>query len=123
MSGPVEIALAAWGAEKMPDWVAVLAQACAAQSQSHVARRIGRSPSLVSNVLRNKYPGDMAQVEGLVRGVYMRAVVQCPALGDLPTHECFEWRKRARRFEGHNMLRVRMFRACARCPLNKGEKP
>lgn len=120
MSGPVEVARTAWGPD-MPDWVARLAVECAATSQSRVAGRLKRSSSLISTVLRAKYPGDLAAVEELVRGALMAAVVDCPALGDLPTHECQEWRRRSRIFTGHNALRVQMFRACARCPRNKGE--
>lgn len=117
MTGPVEIARTAWG-DDIPDWIMVLARACEAQSQNKVASRLGRSASLVSNVLRAKYPGDMDVVEDLVRGVFMRAVVDCPALGELPTHECYAWRQKSRNFTGHNALRVRMFRACNRCPRN-----
>ncbi|WPY94702.1 hypothetical protein T8T21_00825 [Limimaricola variabilis] len=115
----VQTARSAWGAD-LPDWVLELAQECARTSQSRTAARLGRSGSLVSAVLRRKYEGNMAAVEELVRGALMRAVVDCPALGELPTNECQLWRKRSRAFSGHNALRVRMYRACTRCPLNKG---
>ena len=122
MSGPVIIAERAWGKD-LPDWVLALANACAATSQNRVAQDLDRSASLVSNVLRRKYPGDMAAIEERVRGVYMRAVVQCPVLGDLPTDRCQMWRKRSRRLEGHNTQRVQMFKACNRCPVNTKEIP
>jgi hypothetical protein len=118
MSGPVSIAQAAWG-EDLPDWVLALANACAASSQNRVALDLERSPSLVSNVLRRKYPGDMAAVEERVRGVYMHAVVACPVLGDLSTDQCQVWRKRSHSLQGHNTRRVQMFKACNRCPLNR----
>ncbi|MBM2032402.1 hypothetical protein JQW49_14265 [Sulfitobacter pseudonitzschiae] len=54
MSGPVEIAQKAWG-DELPDWVLALAEACARTSQNRVAEDLGRSASLVSNVLRRKY--------------------------------------------------------------------
>lgn len=119
MTGAVDTARGAWG-EDLPDWVLRLAEECDASSQSKVAAKLGRSPALVSLVLRHKYPGSYAAVEEIVRGVYMRAVVVCPALGELPTHECQIWRKRAKEFSGHNALRVRMYRACTRCPRNGG---
>lgn len=120
MSGPIETAREAWG-EDMPDWVAALAEACAASSQSAVARRLSRSASMVSNLLRNRYDADPTLAEEVIRGVLMREVIQCPSLGELPKNECQEWRKKASRFSGHNALRVRMYRACARCPLNRAE--
>jgi hypothetical protein len=120
MTGPIERARAAWG-EAMPEWVAVLARACAASSQAKVARRLGRSSALVSEVLGNSYRGNLPAVEETVRGVLMNATVTCPALGELPMHECGMWRTRARTFSGHNALRVQMYRACARCPRNRRE--
>lgn len=113
--GPVDIARAHWG-EALPDWVAALAEACAATSQARVADRIGRSAGLVSQVLRAKYPGDLRAVEDLVRGALMAGTVECPALGTLPTHECRGWMAKARSPASTNALRVRMYRACPRCP-------
>ena len=116
MSGPVDIARAAWGGD-VPDWVLALAEACAATSQNRVAQRLERSASLVSTVLRNKYAGDLDAVEERVRGVFMQATVACPVLGDLATDECQRWRSRAHKLEGHNTRRVQMYRACRRCPV------
>ena len=120
MSGPVIIAERAWGKD-LPDWVLALANACAATSQNRVAQDLDRSASLVSNVLRRKYPGDMAAIEERVRGVFMATVISCPVLGDLPTDRCQVWRKRAERLEGHNTHRVRMYRACRKCSRYTGE--
>ncbi|MCA8880368.1 MAG: hypothetical protein KDA73_10540 [Rhodobacteraceae bacterium] len=120
MSGPEEIARAAWGAAP-PDWIEVLARACARTSQNQVAKRLGRSASLVSTVLRGSYRGDMAAVEERVRGVLMARTVDCPALGTIPAQVCQDWRARARSFAGVNALRVQMFRACRNCPRNRKE--
>ncbi|QFQ88241.1 hypothetical protein F8A10_12040 [Paracoccus kondratievae] len=119
MSGPVEIARAAWG-EDIPEWVERLAEECAATSQNKVARRLNRSAALVSNVLRRKYLGDMAAVEEVVRGVFMFATVQCPAQGEISTAACRDWMRKAGRFVNVNAQRVRMFRACNSCPRYKG---
>lgn len=73
----------------------------------------------VGVVLRSKYPGDMAAIEGAVRGAYMGATVVCPALGNLPTDECRAWRLKAKSSVRTNALRVRMINACQLCPLNK----
>lgn len=121
MSAALTKARAAWG-DAIPDWIVELAKACDATSQNKVAVAIGRSSSLVSNVLANKYPADLSTVEYIVRGVFMRAVVVCPGTGgEIGTDVCQTWRKAARKFTGHNALRVQMYRACNRCPLHKPE--
>ena len=114
MSAPLDKARAAWGAD-MPDWVALMARKCAETSQNRVAREIGRSASLVSAVLSASYQGDMAAVEDVVRGVYMRTTVDCPQLGTIRTSDCQDWRLKARSFAATNSLRVDMYRACHRC--------
>lgn len=121
MSGPVYIAQTAWG-DDMPDWVLALAKACADTSQNRVAEDLGRSASLVSNVLRRKYTGNMGAVEELVRGVFMETVIECPALGPLSTDQCQVWRTRAKHLQGHNTFRVRMYHACRRCSRFTGEE-
>ncbi|MDJ0628556.1 MAG: helix-turn-helix transcriptional regulator [Rhodobacter sp.] len=118
VGGPLGIARAHWGAG-LPDWVARLAGEVAASSQNRVARRLGLSASVLSQVLRNKYPGSMANVEDAVRAILMRDLVDCPTLGALPRPDCAAWRRKARRFVGSNGLRVRMYRACSRCPHNR----
>lgn len=120
MSGPMQIAQDAWG-EPLPDWVAALADACANDSQNRVAAKLGRSASLVSQVLRRKYPGNMATVEDAVRGAFMDATVVCPELGPLATHHCQAWRRAAAEFQNTNPTRVRMFRACHHCPRHTKE--
>lgn len=115
MSGPIEKASKAWGAD-MPDWVMGLARACAESSQSKVASRMNRSASLVSAVLANTYKGSLEAVEEVYRGVFELAVVECPALGTLPTNECRDWQAKAGRFVNVNSQRVRMYRACHACP-------
>lgn len=117
MSGPLDIAREAWGAD-LPDWVETLAIECGKTSQNKVAWRLGRSPTVVSQVLRRKYPADPAGIEERVRGVFQDAVIRCPALGTMPAHVCQDWREKAREFQTGNPLRVRMYRACSGCDRN-----
>ncbi len=114
MSGPVETARDSWG-EDLPGWVGDLAAECAAASQNQVARQLGVSAAMISQVIRAKYPGDLARVRDLFQGAYRAATIECPALGTLPVHECRGWQAKARRFESSNTLRIRMYRACHRC--------
>lgn len=116
----IEKARIAWG-DPLPDWVEMLARECASTSQRAVADRLGRSAGLISQVLAGKYPGDIAAIEDAVRGAWMGASVECPALGTLPTDECQAWRVKARTFVNVNSLRVRMYRACQACPRNRKE--
>lgn len=108
-----------WG-EGIPDWVEALALACDRTSQNKVAQEIGRSGSLVSNILRARYPADTGVVEDLVRGHFMAQTVECPVMGTIGKQVCRKWRGRANRFENVNHQYVTMYRACNRCPLHKG---
>ena len=120
MSGAIQTAQDAWGSG-IPDWVQCLAEECQASSQVKVSKRLNRSSALVNQVLKNKYKGDLKAVEDCVRGVFMDGTITCPALGLIPTNECQDWRKKSRKFAGVNTLRVRMFRACSSCPVNRKE--
>ncbi|WP_226341230.1 hypothetical protein [Gemmobacter serpentinus] len=103
----------------MPDYVRCLADECALTSQNKVALRLGRSAALVSCVLRNKYKGDMAAVEDLVRGQFMSATIRCPALGEISTAVCRGWMTLAKTYSNETSERVRMNRACRACARNK----
>jgi len=115
----VETATAHWGRD-LPDWVRRLAEEADATSQNRAARRIGYTAGALSGVFRNSYGASMAGIEEQVRGVLMKKTVTCPVMGEIGTHDCRAWRQRARAFSSHNALSVQMFRACKRCPLNKG---
>lgn len=119
---PPQVAMAreAWG-DALPEWVEAMARECARTSQNRVAQKMARSAALVSQVLRRRYPGDMAAVEDVFNGVFRGDRVNCPALGLLPLNECRDWRVKSRKFVNVNALRVRMYRACAHCPLNQKE--
>lgn len=117
---PLETARAAWGAA-IPDWIETLALECGRTSQRVVAEKLGRSAAVISQVLNRKYPADMKKVEERVRGVFLDAVVACPAMGEMPLQDCQDWREKSRTFALGNPTRVRMYRACSRCPRNAKE--
>lgn len=120
MSAASETARTCWG-EALPVWVADLAAECDRSSQNKVAAKMGRSAALVSQVIRAKYPGDLAAVEEVFKGAFQGATVVCPALGNLPANECRDWRAKAQSFASGNPLRVRMYRACTGCPRHRPE--
>lgn len=112
----IDVAEEAWG-KPLPDWVRAMALACGRSSQSAVARLLDRSPAVVSTVLRKKYAGSYERIEERVRGILMDGRVDCPALGQLPSHQCQDWREKAKVFAVGNPTRTRMYRACHRCPV------
>jgi hypothetical protein len=114
----IQTARASWG-DAAPDWVLTLATECVASSQNKVAKSMGVSASLISQVLRAKYPGDMARIGEIFRGIYMSEIVECPAKGLIPANVCRTWRDRSRTFVSVNSERVTMFRACNQCPRNQ----
>lgn len=115
----MEIARAAWGV--IPDWIEALIAACDAEgaSQSKVAKRLGRSPSVISQAMRREYSGDMADLEERVRSVICVHQVKCPALDWISSADCWAWRQKAK--ELHSPIHVRMFRQCRKCPRYKKE--
>lgn len=96
---PIAIAREYWGTE-LPQWVELLAGECMQSSQNKVAKALDVSPTMISQVLRAKYPGDMQRLEDVFRGVFLSATVDCPARGPLPAQDCYKWRDRARIKEG-----------------------
>lgn len=97
------------------DWISELAAACERLGQKEVAKRIGYSPSVISQVLNNKYPGDLDRVQAQIEGVLMKRVVDCPVLGEITLDVCRGHQKR--KFSTTNPMRVQMYRACRNgCP-------
>ena len=102
----------AWG-DEMPDWVETLADEANRTSQTEVAKRLGYSPTVVSQVLGAKYPGDLQRVEDVVRGALLAAVVECPVLGEIGRDRCRH--EQASPFRATNSTRALLRRACKTC--------
>lgn len=106
----IDKARAAWNGE-IPDWIVILAEACDRESQSAIARKVGYSPSAISQVLSNTYQnGDIARVEQAVRGALMAETVNCPVMGEMPHNTCIQWQRKP--FATTNSHRIRMHQAC-----------
>lgn len=101
-----------------PVWITALVHACERRSQAAVAREIGYSSAVVSQVLKGSYGGNIGRIEKAVRGALLHETVQCPVLGDLAGHLCLT--HQARPFAATNPLRVQLYRACrAGCPHSR----
>lgn len=117
MSERMDVARDGWRGQ-VPDWIVALVEACDAASQARVAKRIGYAGTVISQVIRNKYPGAMGRVEERVRAIYLGGEITCPALGAIGTADCLGWRDQSRTLKSSSPLTVRMFRACRGCPRN-----
>jgi len=111
-------ARAAWGAAA-PEWVIVLAEHCDASSQTAVAKQLGRSGSLINQVLSNCYgangrAGRLDEIEQRVRGELMNKRVACPVVGEMTSRRCMD--AQSRPYAATNDLRIEFSRACPRCP-------
>lgn len=100
------------------EWIEALREACKAQTQQAVARRLGYAASTISQVLSGTYKGRMEDVQRAVEGLLMSATVTCPVLDEIPTHQCVSEQRRP--FAATNALRVQLWRACrAGCPHSR----
>lgn len=108
-----EKAALAWG--NVPDWVAELARMADAKGLSATAAKIVYSTAVISQVIGNKYPGDLTKVEERVRGALMGLMVTCPVLGQIGRDICLS--TQAQPFAVTNSTRTRVYRACrSGCP-------
>jgi len=108
----VEKARIAWG-DPVPEWVDALAAAATANGASEVAKRLGYSPSVISQVLSSSYRGDLGKVEQMVRGALMGSTVVCPVLDEIGRDQCR--REQSAPFRATNSTRARLRRACRTC--------
>jgi len=109
----------AWN-DLMPEWLTVLATECDSTSQAKAAKRIGFSPAVVSLVLKNKYNGNLPNVEKAVRLALMAGTVICPILGEISKADCAK--NQSQPFKSTNSMRVRLFKACRKCEHNETQE-
>lgn len=112
------IASAHW--EELPAWVRVLAEYCDQHTQAAAARKIGRSASLVNQVLKGRYEGNMEAVKARVETALNVTQVTCPILGLISGDECL--RHQSAPYSPVNHMAVALFRQCRRCPNRCGRR-
>ena len=86
-------------------------------SQVRVAEVLGVSATVVNQLLKGKYRGDVLGMAQRIRGALMHEVVTCPVLGQIDTKVCLDEQRRPLVFT--NRLRVALHRACKTCPHRK----
>ena len=95
---------------KEQDWIAVLRKQCESRSQKQVGLMINYSNAVVNQVLKGTYKGDLKRVESAVKGAFMNEMVECPVVGEIPTHICLNYQKRP--FSSINPQCVQLYKAC-----------
>jgi len=100
------------------DWITVLRETCAKRSQAKVAERIGYSATVVNQVLKGTYKGDLKAVQRAVEGALMGLTVDCPVVGEMPRNRCLEFQRQ--RFAATNPMRVQFALQCPTCPNRRG---
>lgn len=86
-------------------------------SQAKAAAALSVSSPVVSQLLKDCYPGDVPTMEARIRGCFMSETVQCPVLGTLGRNHCLDNQKRPLAFT--NPTRAALFQACKTCPNRK----
>ncbi|WP_287128752.1 hypothetical protein [Candidatus Cyanaurora vandensis] len=100
------------------EWVTVLRVACAAKSQAAVARALGYSPSVINQVLKGFYRGDLGSVEAKVRALLIKESVLCPGLERVIKRAfCLEFQEKAVKFnrgqlQAASSLHQQIYSAC-----------
>lgn len=112
----LDMAVRHWG-ENLPDWIQALAAECDRTNQSAVAKKLGVSPAMINQALKNAYKGNLQRLETRVRGEFMKEVVDCPVLGVINSRDCQD--HASAKFSATNPLRVQLYKACRTCPNNR----
>jgi hypothetical protein len=115
MTENMDKARTAWGVE-MPPWIATLAKAADSTSQRVVSDALDVSSATISKILRNIYPGNMAEMAERVTAAFNATSVDCPAFGIIPTTSCR--RNRARTAPAFGYLQLRFAAYCPNCIHN-----
>lgn len=94
---------------------------CDAQSRGIVAKRLGYSAPVVSQLLNDTYKGDLDRIAGIVRGAFMSSTVACPVNGETPLDVCLADQRGQPPFA--SSWRMQVYRACrSGCPHFRGGK-
>ncbi|MAI62438.1 MAG: hypothetical protein CBB87_08180 [Micavibrio sp. TMED27] len=102
------------------NFIDVLQEAVSKSSQRAVSAKIGYSTTVISQVLNGRYPGDITAVEQAVKRKLTTNVINCPVLGEITPNSCSE--HSSREFSSASSIRVKLFKACSKCPFNTRRK-
>ena len=114
-------ARSAWGVD-IPAEVLAFAEEAARTTADKAAKRIGYSGAVASQLIANRYPGDVERVKAKIRGALMSATVICPALGEIALDYCLDQQKMPN--TGASSVRSLIYRNCrglgvSKCPHSR----
>ncbi|AFT74490.1 MULTISPECIES: hypothetical protein [Alteromonas] len=95
------------------EWFALLLKKVKELGRRQVELDTGMSKTTLSQVLNEKYPGSISNIEKKVLAAYANLTVTCPVLGSIAVKRCLN--EQIRPFSASNPQRVRLFRACQNC--------
>ena len=104
----------------MSSWKECLRKACEESSQRAVSAKLGYSAATISLVLKGVYKGDVSAVEKAVLNKLTQSHLSCPVLGQISPSECST--QQSKPFSTSSSMRVRLFKACRKCPFNTKRK-
>ena len=84
-------------------------------SQAKIGKMLGYSPATISQVLSEKYPGDLGTLLAKVEEIFGSTTVECPILGTILLGQCVDERNKP--FSSANPTRVRLYVACRKCEM------
>lgn len=102
-----------WGAEA-PSWIKRMAAECDKTSQNVVAKKIGRTSAVISQILNNKYGAGLDNTQQRFEAVFGGGPYQCPVLGEISGERCLKEQEAP--YRNYNHVVVDLYRACRRCP-------
>lgn len=98
----------------MSKWKKVLTEQAREHGQEAIGKELGVSKTVISQLINNKYPGDLERMQKLVEGAYLNRTVMCPILGEIPLHQCD---KHQGNTSTSNPIKLRLYRVCrSGCP-------
>lgn len=98
----------------MSKWQQILAEQAKEHGQKAIAKTLGVSKTVISQLINHSYPGDMQRMQKLVEGAYMHRTVICPVMGEIPLHQCDKYQNNT---VTSNPIKLRIYRACrGGCP-------
>ena len=102
-------------------WLDLLRQKVTEQGRRKVEAELGISKTTLSQVLNNKYGASLSGIAAKVTETYSTERVECPVLGSITLQRCAT--EQVKPFAATNPQRIKLWKACQHCPLNKANKP
>jgi hypothetical protein len=98
------------------NWLELLRAEVERHGRRIVEADLGISKTTMSQVLNEKYPGNLGNIEAKVLGKYSTDKVCCPVLGEITEKRCAA--ERVTEFRVSNPQRIKLWKACQSCPFN-----